>query len=917
MSLHAGSGVSVAVAIAILVLCHLSGALSPLENAYLDAQYRALEYTPASDVVIVEIDAHSLRAIDQWPWSRHSHAQFVRQLSNASPRSVFYDVDFSVAAPDASADDALADALAARRYPFVLPAFWQLSTAGRAGGYVLTRPLETFARHTRVGLVNVAPRADGLVRGVLNGDTTHATPIDAAIALLAPTRGGVSVAEHPIDFRISPATFPRLSFVDVLNGRTPATALTDKVVFVGATALELGDILPVPVHRALPGVVVQALAYQTMRSGGPLVLQGWFSVILGATMIALMPLMMGAAWRRSLTWAAIGVVVIVSATTALHAGMNVIVPAMPLVLALVLCAGLSLAFAADYQSLRALLSGVRLSRREALISSVLAGSIDGILVCGDDLHIRDANAASARLLGLPLDRLQQSDIRDVIPGIDAWTRLDSKGAQSGRTFEFVRSNNDGAPPLDVSVTTVNLKERILHTIIIRDATERRQQHDLLQHQATHDALTGLPNRVMLTRALEQLDRNSRSALFMLDLDRFKDVNDTLGHATGDSVLTILGQRLRSTLASHNMIARIGGDEFAVVVPCYDRLDELTALAETILARVRNPVKVGPNLIELGASIGIALCPEHGADGGLLLQHADVAMYRAKHRRTGIEFYDEGQDASSIRNMEMLRALRVAVSEGALDLVYQPKIRLSDMQCTGVEALVRWSHPELGPISPAEFIPLAEDNDLIAPLTSWVLDRALKDHKAWRSRGMTLDLAINLSARHLRDQGFVFDLLERIERNGIEPRHLEFEITETAVMSDPETAMDVLQSLARVGVRAAIDDFGTGYSSLAYLKHLKLDVLKIDRSFVRDLCTDSNDRAIVETTLQLARNLSLEVVAEGIENQAQFERLREMGCASGQGYWIAKPMPAEELRTWCTAWDRGRAQLQASPAVITR
>jgi EAL domain-containing protein (putative c-di-GMP-specific phosphodiesterase class I) len=316
---------------------------------------------------------------------------------------------------------------------------------------------------------------------------------------------------------------------------------------------------------------------------------------------------------------------------------------------------------------------------------------------------------------------------------------------------------------------------------------------------------------------------------------------------------------------------------------------------------------------VGASIGIALCPDHGTDGGVLLQRADVAMYVAKNNRTNIEFYSSETDRSSIRHLKMAGALRAAIANDELQLVYQPKVRLSDLKCVGVEALARWTHRELGSVSPGEFVPLAEESNLIVPLTRWALLRALADHAAWRAAGLDIDLAVNLSARHLRDTAFADELLRAIEAQQVNPAHLELEITETALMSDPEKAMVVLQQLTREGVRIAMDDFGTGFSSLAYLKHLNLNTLKIDRCFIKDITSNSNDLTIVRSTLRMAHSLELTVVAEGIEERAHYEMLRDLGCDIGQGFWIAKPMSSAEVLPWSEAWERGRALNRSAPA----
>ena len=901
-----------ALAVAIVFATVAAGVLEPLELAYQDARASWFQHSPRNDVVIVEIDARTVRALDRWPWSRNIHAALIDKLNAAKPRAVLFDVDFSTPSNDPQADAALADALAEARYPIVLPAFWQPAGAGASGGYVLTKPLAAFADNARIGMVNVAPSRDGLVRGVVHSDEFRGIAYPSAVSELAGIHTFVPGAEYPIDFSIAPQSFARVSYLNVLDG--DVAALAGKTVFVGATALELNDTVAVPVHRALPGVVVQAIAYATLRDGVPLHAPMWFVYAIALAICFVPPLLRERPWRETLRYAAYGVGIVLLVAVTLDAIWKIRLDVMPIVCAIVVSALIGIALSADREALRALLTGVRLQRREALISSVLSASIDGIVVFGEDGAIRDANASAAKLLDRTLDDLRRDRVNNVLPGLPsidalgaAWRDASQADAASvGDRFELTIGRGDAVTPVEVSITRVDAESRTYFTAILRDVTERKQQQALLKHQATHDALTGLPNRVLLGRALDGLSASTPAALFMLDLDRFKDVNDTLGHATGDAVLTILGQRLRSALPEQNLIARIGGDEFAVVVPSYRDISELHALADIVLDRVRAPVKTTTNTIEVGASIGIALCPDHGTDGGLLLQRADVAMYVAKNSRTSVEFYSADTDRSSIRDLNLTSALRSAIANGELELVYQPKVRLSDLACVGVEALARWSHPQLGVVSPAEFVPLAEDSNLIGPLTRWALSRALDDHAVWSNAGLDLQLAVNLSARHLRDSAFAHELLAEIERKCPDPSRVELEITETALMNDPEKAMAMLQVLTRAGVRVAMDDFGTGFSSLAYLKHLNLHTLKIDRCFIKDIAHNANDFTIVRSTLRMAHGLELSVVAEGIEEREHYETLRDLGCDIGQGYWISKPMAADQLVAWAHAWELGRA-----------
>jgi len=892
------SFVPVALAVGAVLIAFASGVLQPLESAFLDLRSGWFDRTPANDVVIVDVDARTLHVLGRWPWSRSIHAELVDRLNEAQPRAVFYDVDFSVRSAEPAADAALASALSRRAYPFVLPAFRQ--PAGAAGGYLFTRPLPEFERSVSIGLDFVTQSPDGLVRNIVHADEFGGVAYASAVSQLAGRRGFATGTEYPIDFGISPAAFEHVSYVDVLDG--DIGMLTGKTVFVGATAPELGDMVPVPVRGALPGVVAQATAYATLLEGGPTRVSLWLSVGLAVCVCLGIPSLRRMPWRRTARIALAAVCAMLVFAVLLDLGVRMRLDVMPVVFATLLSAIVGITLSTDRGTLR-------LKRSEALISSVLSASSDGIIIFSRDGVVQDANAASAMLFGRALASMYGENVGRLLPGIFEMDSLDaalSAGSKSaGDRYELTVGPDDSPVPVEVSITRVKVGTHVWFSAILRDVTERKQQQALLKHQATHDVLTGLPNRVLLSRLLEGLDGSTRTAVFMLDLDRFKEVNDSLGHATGDTVLTILGQRLRGALPERNLTARIGGDEFAVVIQGYTDITELRLLADSLLERVRAPINTSSNTIAVGASIGIALCPEHGTDGRVLLQRADVAMYVAKNNHTNVEFYSERSDHGSIRHEQMTNELRAAIANGELELHYQPKVRLDDLKCVGVEALVRWTHGDFGDVSPGEFVALAEESDLIVPLTRWAVTRALEDCAAWRAAGFDVDLAMNLSARHLRDPAFAEELLAIIDRHNADPRRVEFEITETALMSDPERAVAMLRVLARAGVRIAIDDFGTGYSSLAYLKHLDLHTLKIDPCFIKDITTNTNDLTIVRSTLRMAHSLDLSVVAEGIEERSHCELLRELGCDIGQGDWIARPMAAQQLLVWSRAWDRGR------------
>ncbi len=427
----------------------------------------------------------------------------------------------------------------------------------------------------------------------------------------------------------------------------------------------------------------------------------------------------------------------------------------------------------------------------------------------------------------------------------------------------------------------------------------------LRHLALHDDLTGLPNRTLLYERMEDAiaaaGRSGELAgLLLIDLDRFKEVNDTLGHDHGDRLLEDVAVRLRTVVRRGDTLARLGGDEFAVLVrgvPDRSAVVELAGRLQDALAR---PFTLNGVVAVLDASVGIAYCPDHGRDVHILVQRADVAMYEAKRGGTRIETYSEERDPYSAERLGLLAELREAIQAGQLVLHYQPKVNVGSDLVLGVEALVRWNHPTRGLLPPGDFVPLAERTGAIGDLTRWVLDSAIAQCSEWRQAGLDLAVAVNLAAPNIVDSGLP-DLVEELLRRWDVPGdRLECEISEHTVMADPHRALDVLERLRALGVRLSLDDFGTGHSSLAYLKRLPLDEVKIDRSFVMGMTDDSNDAAIVASTIDLARHLGLEVVAEGVETEEILRDLADLSCDVAQGFYLSRPLPPEQLRDWLAA-----------------
>ncbi|HSP01781.1 MAG TPA: GGDEF domain-containing protein, partial [Thioalkalivibrio sp.] len=422
----------------------------------------------------------------------------------------------------------------------------------------------------------------------------------------------------------------------------------------------------------------------------------------------------------------------------------------------------------------------------------------------------------------------------------------------------------------------------------------------IEYQALHDPLTGLPNRKRFHRDARQvLTGDAPMALLLLDLNRFGEINNTLGHRTGDELLRGVAGRLRECLAESALLSRLSADEFAILLPVEDADGEewLGRTTRMILTAVGQPFQLQGMGLEVNASIGISLCPQHSRDSHALLRCADVALQQAK-QGSGSEptrVYEPGFDEQNPLRLAMMTDLTTAIRQDQLSLCFQSKIHLDDGRLSGMEALIRWQHPELGHISPGQFIPLVEMTELIRPLTFWVLDKTLQYLRSWRRLGLDVPVAVNLSARVLTDLTLPEYLGSMLRRYEVPASMLELEITESALMADPEKALAIARQLATLGVKLSIDDFGTGYSSLSYLKRLPLTALKIDRSFVAEMFDSENDGIIVRSTIGLAHSLGLRVVAEGIEDDATLNALREMGCDEGQGFGIGRPEPAAAIQ----------------------
>ena len=444
-------------------------------------------------------------------------------------------------------------------------------------------------------------------------------------------------------------------------------------------------------------------------------------------------------------------------------------------------------------------------------------------------------------------------------------------------------------------------------LVLREAKARMvQETTRKERQALSDALTGLPNRTLfndlLEKALADCPRNKRVGVLLMDLDRFKEINDSLGHFNGDRVIERVGERLKIIVREGDTVARLGGDEFAMLLPNISDAEAATVAAKRVHKTLEEPFTAGGLALRVESSIGIALYPDHGDKAGKLMRAADVAMYASKKGHTGHAIYSPDQQHYSPARLGLVAQLDRAMAQSELVLHYQPKARFDNGAVDGAEALVRWQHPERGLLPPDEFIPVTEHTSMIRPVTIYLLEQALEQGMLWRRNGINLRLAVNLSPQILLDLELPREIEQMLNRVGAPADSLELEVTESAIIYDPRRAQIVLDGLSRMGLRIAIDDFGTGYSSLVSLKNLPVSTIKIDKSFVMAMNEDNNDAAIVKSTIQLGHNLGLEVVAEGVETPTAWARLAEMGCDVAQGFYLSRPLEGARFMSWLGAYE---------------
>jgi diguanylate cyclase (GGDEF)-like protein/PAS domain S-box-containing protein len=882
-----------------LAIVALGGWHGGLRHALADLRFAWQSRQASGDVVVVAIDAPSIDRVGVWPWPRMLHSELLRQLQKAEAQDIALDIDFSTPS-DAASDSNFAKALENAGGSIVLPSFQQPHTDRK--NLHVNRPLPQFTEHSWPALVNVEVGPDGLVRRYPFGEKIDGKFVPSMAAVMA---GQYAEKRAPflLDFSIRTTGIPKLSYADVLRGdEATLRKLSGKKVIVGGTALELGDRFSVPNGVILSGPVLQALAAESLLQDRAL---QWTSGVVTAIGLAVLVLVMLATWRR--LSAGKRVALLLSMAVAVEAGAFLLQAIFPLILDTALFQVAALiyiaAIALDEIDIRSILGSISENRFQRVAMALSDG-----LVCTDSRYMITVwNPGATAIFGYQPEEMigrsfDEICARDETVATAAFSIRKAAELAAGTVIEFAgRRRNGEVFPVEASFSGWQGTDGFQFGAILRDISVRKREAERIRYLAEHDTLTGLINRNTLHAALEPKISAAEAgaqevALLVIGVDGFQQINEMLGNTWGDLVLRAISQRLAVAVPPAGLLARLSGDEFAIVIATHDISDDLGRFAEQIGESFDAPLLAGNRHLRVKVSIGAAVCPKDGRTADELLSNAHMALSRAKAtNRGGYVLFEDSIRRELEKRLTLEAELLLAADRDEFELFYQPQVHLADGRLIGAEALIRWRHPERGLVSPGEFMPIVNTSPISERIAAWVLQTACAQGVAWQRAGHKLRIGVNLSASQIESGYLSGSVKQAIANTGLCPTSLELEVTEDILLYDEQAALRTFREIQELGVRLVFDDFGTGFASLSYLKKFPLDGLKIDRSFVLGLLTSSDDAAIVSSTISLSKQLGLSVIAEGIEDHATADFLVCMGCEEGQGYAFGRPMSASEFQ----------------------
>jgi diguanylate cyclase (GGDEF)-like protein/PAS domain S-box-containing protein len=894
---HYRPHILVVIGLATVLAC---GWHSTFRNALIDLRFAWQARQATGEVVVVAIDAPSIREIGVWPWPRSLHADLLRRLQNAGVRDIVFDVDFS-APSDPSSDEAFVEALKEANGSVVLPVFKQPDVGSDVH---INRPLKQFRDEAWSAVVNVGVEPDGLVRSYPYGEKFGRDFVPSMGAILAGQYNKTD-GSFLVDFGINPESVPVVSYVDVLRGDVATLAkLKDRKVIVGGTALELGDRFSIPNARVATGPILQALAAESMLQNRTL---HWTSDVLTVIGLAIIMLAMVFSWRRRAAGTRVATLIAMAASA--EAIAVLLQAKLPLVIDTSLfhtaIVAYMAAIALDEIDFRGLLGRIAESRFQRIAMSLGDG-----LICTDQDHlitVWNPGAAAifgydeAEMIGRPFDAVCANQRQ----GRRGFSIRDAAGPAlqlpGGSVKEFDGRRKSGEVfPVEACFSGWQGTEGFQYGVVLRDISVRKREAERIKYLAEHDPLTGLANRNTLNAALANMvlaaeQADGKVALLVIGVDGFQHINDVFGHADGDLVLRAVSQRLLAETRGVGIVARLSGDEFAIAIAGTALKELVEQFAARVTAAFDKPLVTANRQHRVRVSVGVTVYPEGGRGAEELLSNGHLAFCRAKAVKRGSHVVFESTIRHELEQRLTLEAeLALAIERGEFELFYQPQIHLVDGSLSGAEALIRWRHPVRGLVPPGEFMPVVNSSAISERIASWVMRTACAQARAWELEGRPVRVAINLSPSQLQSGDLAEAVAETLEATGLTPSLLELEVTEDIILQDEQRVVDTFLRIQKLGVRILFDDFGTGYASLTYLKKFPLDGLKIDRSFVFDLLNDSDDAAIVSSTIGLSRQLGLSVIAEGIESRAIADFLLSMGCEEGQGYVFSRPLQVADF-----------------------
>jgi diguanylate cyclase (GGDEF)-like protein len=884
-----------------------------LDNELIAFRAAAAPRAASGDFVFVAIDKKSLTEIGTWPWPRDVHADLIDRLTAAGVRDIFLDIDFST--PSRPENDArLAQALEDAGGGVILPMFRQQFGARSADPLTVTSPIPLFADRAWPALVDVSLDSDGLMRSFPVTEVIDGIPTQSAAAVLA-GYSDARTSRLDIDFSIRPETVPTYSFTDILSGAVPAGAIEGKAVVVGAYATELKDLFAVPVYGILSGPMLHVLATETLvqdRLLKPLRVEP-VALLLAALIIA-----------YALSFHRLSLAVPLAATAALFAIGETAAFLLykheatvfhTATLWLMLGFGFFMLMA-EKIGLNGWLAELAIAENRDIrrvLKRVINDSVDPVIVLDQKRNLLDASQTTTDVLeldepvarGTNLASFAPVGLMDAVLSLEALHLADVDRVHS-ETVPLSLPGRTGRRHLEAVITISPFESRggqglssvgsHVTCISLRDVTARRLYETKLENMARIDDLTGLLTRRGLADAMTKV--RSGFSVFVIDLHRFGHLNETLGREKGDSVLKAVAGRLRRHAGIDGLTARLAGDILCLATPGVEAADGLAESAERLLALFDRPFGVDGIKIELNARVGACSGSLDLGDPGKWVEAAELALIEAKRvGGSGWRAYDPASALRRARSRLLEAEMRTALEQAQFFLLYQPQVALSTGRLVGAEALLRWQHPSLGMISPAEFISIAEANGFICDLGPFMFKEACKAATSWPAH---VSVSVNISPVQFLRGDLLADIRAALTSSGLAPHRLHVEITESIFIERSDELFKTLDALRELGVTIALDDFGTGYSSLSYISSLPLDKLKIDQSFVRDMVSDPAAQTIVQAVTTLAHGLGLKVVCEGIENALQCEMLAAMRCEEGQGYYFGRPQSAREIQALSAA-----------------